>query len=304
MIDGELRHSLRFLSGKNQGREYVLGDPSDTVMGRAADAEVILVEGMVSRHHAVLRLRNGELTIEDLGSMNGTFVNGERVRSRRLEEGDRVLVGTTIMKVIFSGAPLGTKPPPPPKSAIGDAETSRDLMSGQLQEVGVPELIEMFGAARQALVLEIETRDDRLDVFISDGVVLDCRSGKLKDAPAEKCVHRALAQQRGRFAVLPYREPTESRLGVAIPELLVDGLFKLDEMAVIRQRLPPVGEKIHLARPLKPKLTALDTTDLALLQAAHNHGEVEAILDASTDVDVEVARRLLALIDGGYLRRS
>jgi hypothetical protein len=304
MGEAQRRHSLRFLSGKDQGREYVLADPSETVMGRASDVELILVEGMVSRRHAMLRLDGGILTIEDLGSMNGTFVNGERVRIRKLAEGDRVLVGTTIMKVEFSKAPLGTKPPPPPKSSLGDVETSRDLMSGQLQEVGVPELIEMFGAARQALVLEIETRDDRLDVFISDGVVIDCESRKLGKAPAQKCIHRALGQARGRFAVLPYREPPDARLEVAIPELLVDGLFKLDELAVFRQRLPEPGEKISLNRPLRPRLRALEPADLDLLQLAHNHGEIDAIIDTSPEVDAEVARRLLALFDGGYLRRG
>lgn len=304
MGEATRRHSLRFLSGKDQGREYVIADPSQTVMGRASDADLILVEGMVSRHHAVLRLEDGALTLEDLGSMNGTFVNGERVRVRKLVEGDRLLVGTTIMKIEYSHAPLGTKPPPPPKSSIGDAETSRDLMSGQLHEVGVPELIEMFGAARQALVLEIETRDDRLHVFISDGVVIDCESQKLSKAPADKCIHRALAQVRGRFAVLPYREPAAARLEIAIPELLVDGLFKLDELAVFRPRLPEPGEKIQLARPLRPRLRELEAADLDLLQLAHNHAEIEAILDAAPEVDVDVARRLLALFDGGYLRRA
>ena len=56
-----LRLSLRFLSGKNQGSEYVLADPSVIVVGRSAEADLILVEGMVSRAHARFELSEGEV---------------------------------------------------------------------------------------------------------------------------------------------------------------------------------------------------------------------------------------------------
>ncbi len=88
----QLRLSLRFLSGKHQGSEYVLADPTDVVVGRSSDVDLILIEGMVSRRHARFQLEQAVLEVEDLGSTNGTFVNGDRVRRRRLREGDRVAV--------------------------------------------------------------------------------------------------------------------------------------------------------------------------------------------------------------------
>jgi pSer/pThr/pTyr-binding forkhead associated (FHA) protein len=283
----------------------VLDDPCNVVAGRSGDADLILVEGMVSRRHTRFAVDQGLLTIEDLDSTNGTFINGDKVKSRRLQEGDRVLIGTTILKVVFSESPLGTKPPPPSSGPLDDVATAdRGHMAGQLSEVSVPELIEMFGSSRQRLVLEIDGSGGKTRVTIADGRVLDCTNVRLPDAPALKCVLRVLGYTKGTFAVRTFRQPSEARLDIPIPELLVDGLFKLDEKHVLRQRLPEGDDKLVLARPMAPMLNALSERDLDLLQVAHNAGSVEAALDQSPDTDLDTAKRLLALIDGGYLRKA
>ncbi len=302
----DLRYSLRFLSGKHQGSEYVLDDPSTLKVGRSSDADLMLVEGMVSREHAQFVVAAGKLEIVDHGSTNGTFVNGERVTERHLVEGDRVLIGTTILKVVKSHLPVGTRPPPRPTYDTDDVQTQdRDQMAGSLEEVGVPELLEMFGSARQRLRLDIDAGDGVITVTIAEGRALDCRSTRLPDAPPLKCIQRVLGYARGTFAVRNFRAPAKPYpLDTPIPELLVDGLFKVDELAVLRQRLPNRGEPIVLAKPLLASLAALDERDLDTLQLAHNLGDVAHVIDASTETDLETAKRLLTLIDGGYLRRG
>lgn len=301
----QLRLSLRFLSGKHQGSEYVLDDPSEIVVGRSGDVDLTLVEGMVSRRHATFRLAGGKLSIEDVGSTNGTFVNGDKVHRRDLDEGDRVLIGTTILKVVFSQLPLGTKPPPPKSRPDDEAQTTdRSGLSGQLEEVSVPELLEMFGSARQRVVLEIESATSKALVWIASGRVLDCRVDHLDSAPAGKCIQRVLGFDKGGFAVRPFRAPEQARLDVPIPELLVDGLFKLDETTVLRQRLPSDSERLVLAKPLMPALRALDERDLDMLQLTHNLGRVQAILDETPQTDLEGCKRLLSLVERGYLRKG
>ena len=76
-------------------RRYVLEGPRATI-GRAKDAECVLRDPNVSRHHAELRrTSSGDWTIADLGSTNGIKVNGRRVSSTRLGPGDEVTLGTT-----------------------------------------------------------------------------------------------------------------------------------------------------------------------------------------------------------------
>jgi len=79
-------------------RRYVL-DSSRSTIGRSRDADCVLRDPNVSRHHAELRRSTaGEWTIADLGSTNGIKVNGRRVGSTRLKAGDQVTLGTTTFR--------------------------------------------------------------------------------------------------------------------------------------------------------------------------------------------------------------
>ena len=62
-------------------------------IGRARDCDLVLDDARVSRHHAALVVRRGELWIEDLGSTNGTSVEGELVRVRPIAPGEEVRFG-------------------------------------------------------------------------------------------------------------------------------------------------------------------------------------------------------------------
>jgi hypothetical protein len=79
-------------------RRYVLDGERSTV-GRSRDADCVLRDPNVSRHHAELRRSpGGEWAIADLGSTNGVKVNGRRVGSTRLKSGDQVTLGTTTFR--------------------------------------------------------------------------------------------------------------------------------------------------------------------------------------------------------------
>ena len=69
-------------------------------MGRAVRADFIVDAPLVSRLHCrFTALPSGELEVDDLGSTNGTFVNGRRVKRARLQAGDRVGVGRVELTV-------------------------------------------------------------------------------------------------------------------------------------------------------------------------------------------------------------
>jgi pSer/pThr/pTyr-binding forkhead associated (FHA) protein len=62
-------------------------------IGRSPEAEVFLDDVTVSRNHALLVQRRDGLYIDDLGSLNGTYVNRRRIESHRLQNGDELQVG-------------------------------------------------------------------------------------------------------------------------------------------------------------------------------------------------------------------
>lgn len=90
----ERQGTLTVLVGGDVGAVFVL-DRATTLLGRDADATVSVDDDGVSRRHAQIVLHNGGYELEDLGSTNGTFVDGERVEGlRTLEDGCRIHLGT------------------------------------------------------------------------------------------------------------------------------------------------------------------------------------------------------------------
>src|SRR5262245_61549445 len=98
------QYALRFISGKYQGGEFPLPNNKEIVVGRSSELDMVLVEDMVSRRHAKLTVTGDQIFIQDLGSTNGTFVNGEKIKRARLNEGDRILIGTSIIKLVAADA--------------------------------------------------------------------------------------------------------------------------------------------------------------------------------------------------------
>jgi hypothetical protein len=66
-------------------------------IGRHSGNDIVLAGPTVSSHHAVVHLEDGRALIEDQGSLNGTFRNGERVETAELEPGDRIQIGPHLL---------------------------------------------------------------------------------------------------------------------------------------------------------------------------------------------------------------
>ena len=79
------------------GRRVPVTDEPVTI-GRMADCTINLSDESVSRRHAEVRRVGSTIVVADLGSTNGTKVNGAGVREHRLEDGDRITVGTTTVR--------------------------------------------------------------------------------------------------------------------------------------------------------------------------------------------------------------
>ena len=81
------------------GDERTVPLTSDTVsIGRLADCDVVLKDKGASRKHAQLKRRDGRWTLTDLGSTNGTRLNGQTVQTRELADGDKITIGTTVIE--------------------------------------------------------------------------------------------------------------------------------------------------------------------------------------------------------------
>ena len=84
--------------GTNAGATYLL-DKDVTLIGRNPSCDIFLDDVTVSRRHVEFHRADGHFEVQDLGSLNGTYVNGESIEVKQLLRGDEVQVGK--FKLVF-----------------------------------------------------------------------------------------------------------------------------------------------------------------------------------------------------------
>lgn len=95
-----MRVTLKVVAGPYAGRTFTFDQHDTFLIGRAETAHLYLPEDrFFSRHHCILEIAPPRCFLRDLGSTNGTYVNGERVREAYLKSGDRVQGGKTVLEV-------------------------------------------------------------------------------------------------------------------------------------------------------------------------------------------------------------
>ncbi|MFQ5554076.1 MAG: FHA domain-containing protein [Acidimicrobiia bacterium] len=98
-VAGVFRFALVVERGPRAGLTHVLGE-GITTAGRAEESDIFLGDVTVSRYHTRFVVDDTGLTMEDLGSTNGTYVNMERRDSATLAPGDEVIIGRFHLIVV------------------------------------------------------------------------------------------------------------------------------------------------------------------------------------------------------------
>jgi len=290
---------LRFISGKYQGAEFPLADSPEIVVGRSSDVDMVLIEDMVSRRHARLEC-NDEILIEDLGSTNGTFVNGERIKRTKLQEGDRVLIGTSIIKVVLADsvalAPSSRRRAQKPSASRNQVRG----MSGSLDEIPLPDLLQLLGSSKKTGVLVLETDEHLGKLHLDKGTVIHAEIDDLK-MNALKSAYRMLAWTRGSFELMPSGTPVEQPIQASVQEILMEGLRQQDEFQEMEHKLPDKAGRLAIPKPMKPALRELMPVEVDVWQTIWNHRDLQHVLDVSPASDLDTARTIVKLMDLGYV---
>ena len=293
--------ALRFISGKYQGGEFPLADNSEIIIGRSSELDMVLVEDMVSRKHAKIVTRDSEIFIMDLGSTNGTFINGERIKKSRVNEGDRILIGTSIVKVIASNdAALDSARG---MSQIAESNSAKSsTMSGSIREVPLPDLLQLFGTSKKSGVLDIRGAHEG-QIFLRKGRVYYALVDGNHDLGPQKALFRMMGWEDGDFALTP---PSDEEVPFELDEstegLITEAMRQTDELARIKDRIPGPGDTLTVVEPLLPLLSELPSAQLDIFQIAFNLGLVQDVLDQAPGTDYQTYKVLADLLEAEYLR--
>jgi pSer/pThr/pTyr-binding forkhead associated (FHA) protein len=302
------QYALRFISGKYQGGEFPLRMDREIVIGRSSDLDMVLVEDMVSRKHAKISTAAGQITIQDLGSTNGTFVNGEKIKKVRLKEGDRILIGTSIIKLVsVDGAGMAQLTEAEARSRMDQSAQRRPSgpgrpMSGSIEEIPLPDLLQLLSTSRKSGVLSIRGDSGLGKIYLRKGQIYYASIDDSFDLAPRKAVYRLLTWQSGTFELEP---PDERDVLEEIKEsteaLLMEGVRQLDELRRIEAELPPRSSMLAMIHPLQPPLKELSPAELDAFQTVLNYGTLQAVLDKSTLTDLETAQSIVSLMQRGYI---
>jgi pSer/pThr/pTyr-binding forkhead associated (FHA) protein len=303
-------YALKFISGKYQGGEFPLKGEKQLVIGRSSELDIVLVEDMVSRKHAKITMTGGKITIEDLGSTNGTFVNGEKVRLSRLKEGDRILVGTSILKLIVAveNAPelsdAQVKENLEQVAAVQSQRQTKTAMTGKIEEVPLPDLLQLFHTSKKSGVLVVNNEHEAR-IYLRQGKVYYAVVNDNHSLGPQKSFNRIITWETGEFELRPPdTQEFVTELQDSTEHLLMDALRQLDELRRLQPQLPQENQTLMLSVPIQPALRDLHAVELDVLQLVINWGSLQGVFDNASQDDVLIATTVVGLLQRGYLRSA
>ena len=219
-----MRVTLHVVAGPQTGRDFTFDQHDTFMIGRSEDAQFCLPQDrFFSRHHCILEIAPPQCFLRDLGSTNGTYVNGIRVETAHLKHGDRIQGGETVLEVEVAADQ-------PDVFATGPSSSERtepSIITISCLNCGVPARAEA-------------SRPDAKLSYVCD----DCRE-KLKKNPQPIPNYQMLRVlgQGGMGSVMLARSVIDGR-AVAIKTLL-------PEVAVSEQSLKRFMREIEVASSLQ-----------------------------------------------------
>lgn len=264
------------------------------VIGRSAECQLSLDDPLCSRRHALLTVSDNGVTLEDLGSRNGVFVNGARISGKRpLADGDRITIGSQEMFLLGTVEPLSSTG----KSAAWARQTQNARTIDVVDGMGLDEDDGTTAIASRRLLHETPSHPDkRVNALSLIGGVADkaLALGRLDEA--ERILQRSLtdilvrarmgaevqpelaakastyaarlASATGRGAWVDYIFELNTRLDLLLPGPLVDDLYtvlrkvKSVDMTILRGYLKRIresaGERSPAERFIVQRLEGLE----------------------------------------------
>ena len=298
-------HVLRFVGGKYQGRDFALDANRSFIAGRSTEADLVLADDSVSRKHARVYPARGRFWIRDLGSRNGTVVNGEVVLHHCLRPGDRVAIGSSLARVEVIAQTDISKERAGERSQTG-ADASGRSMTGSIEEIPLMDVLQWLATSRKTGTLKVkEPEADRVgSLHLRDGRVFYAQISSSKKLHPEKALLRMLAWSKGSFELESTTiDDPEVEINMSLEHMLMEAARIEDELKNLAKRapLPAPEDAVELVKPGPVRWKDLDAEELDLVQDLIEHGSWTMLLDSTSTDDLTLTRRIVSLRKKGVV---
>jgi hypothetical protein len=297
--------ALLVLATDQKVHAYDLSGFSRVGIGRHASNEIQLPSRAVSNFHAEILKEDGALVIRDLGSTNGTRVNGECIDRSPVSPGDSIRIGNHVLSLQIRSQAVSSPSAGngasafgagargrilPPKARAADCDRSTDLT--------LAELLRRLSARREPHQVRL-TRDGACARLLFDRERLF--HVEYGDAVGEKALYRLFGWHDGDYEVAPLSDSSSELVTLCLPleALIVEGLDHVQELGKLVAALPPLAIPLRLKEDCPLPLTAHSPAEIEIFQAIIRHETIERVLEKSPWTDVRTARLIASLLAKG-----
>ena len=302
-----MNFALHMLTGKRKGEEIFLPEDQDILIGLKGEGELVIEDELTSNKLVMISTVFQRVTIRDLNSGKGTFVNGKSVKESHLKEGDRVRIGpVTCMLVVLNRFSAGFQASQARTEVLYHAAIrpknpleALSAIAGTLKEMSVIEVIQFLTNSKKDGVLTLVSSQGTGKIHLREGQVCYAAIGENLVVSPERILFRLMAWNDGTFSFGPPEDRKFPKEIKSSPEsLLMEGSRVVDELARLKSELPDREARLAVAAPpVGGNLRDLSPKELDVLQLVMQHTTLQAVMDHHP-VDDEEAGNLLADLIG------
>ncbi len=290
------------ISGPGRPRRFRLPPLAESLIGRDDECLVVLDDESVSRHHAKIVFRDRQPTIVDLSGSIGTSLNGKRIGTALLRDGDQIQIGVSLFQVGMgkNGAGPSSDPGIERAQSLVQARAAQSTaIAGSLGEIRLPSLLQVLDADGITGTLVVRQEDREGKLYIHAGAI---RHATLGRSQGVKALYRMMVLEEGRFELfIPGRSPEYDTVEGDLQRHLLEAMRQKDEFALYRKRLPDVEAVLGFSAGMRLNPARVPASVYEVLAAVGQHKTLEKILELCQLPDFEICRVLLVLLDSKLL---
>lgn len=311
-------HELLLLSTEQLVQAYDLSRIERIRIGRHKSNELQLSSRTVSNFHAEIVNQDGVLFLRDLGSTNGTRLNGERVEQKELSTGDRIFIGNHLVRLelkarsdaanSLSGRRV-MEPWMPGRSGrvLSSYQTVPDSLKTlhlkDRNDVCLIDLIRGLAVAPGSSKAVINHDGARAVMYFHQHQLFHVEHG---DTVGEKALYRIFRFQEASYVIEPLEQPETVPCSIALPveTLVSEGTAQALELGRLVAQLPPLAVPLRLNANCPLPLTCHTPAQIEIFQAIIRHETIENVLESSPFTDVRILRIVESLVQKGVFEVS
>ena len=198
-------------------------------IGRGKDCELVLFTDSASRRHAEVYPEGADFYVRDLGSKNGTYLNGEKLeRAHELRPGDRIGVGSCAITFCRIEGSLASflSDPAGHETVVFSRSAAREVFRGELAEIPIFVVLQMLEMGHKSGVLEVATDAGPAHLWLADGQPVHAETEKARGMDAALAI---VGATRGGFQFGAGEQPPAHSLAGSMTELLLEASRQIDE---------------------------------------------------------------------------